>query len=94
MGTDASGITPPSSYTAEEWAEVKQEMAGLEAEETARLEAKAAVEAEIRDLMAREAAGEGVFAARIHELRQKCHVLEWEAQHLRARINRLANPWY
>lgn len=94
MADEASGILPPPSYTAEEWAEVRQEIAGIEADEAARRGEKAAIEAEIKDLMAKEVAGEGVFAARIHESRQKCHVLEWEARHLRARINRLANPWY
>jgi hypothetical protein len=48
----------------------------------------------VKDLMAREAADGRARAGEIHELRQGVQVLKWEIQHLRARSNRLQNPWY
>ncbi|MFH1060113.1 MAG: hypothetical protein V1797_15735 [Pseudomonadota bacterium] len=45
--------------------------------------------AEVRDLLAREAAGEGPFAGRIHALKQRRMVLATEVQHRKVRINAL-----
>lgn len=44
---------------------------------------------EAKDLLVREAAGEGPFAARIHELKQRRMMLATEIQHRKARINAL-----
>ncbi|MBU0514151.1 MAG: hypothetical protein KJ621_05205 [Proteobacteria bacterium] len=69
---------------------------------TARLEAEAwdkekqvlARSGRVKELMALEAADGQPRAGEIHSLRQQVQVLKWEVQHLRARINRLQNPWY
>ncbi|KMY68830.1 hypothetical protein AAU61_04385 [Desulfocarbo indianensis] len=48
---------------------------------------------EARELMEREARGEGVFAARVFELKQKKMMLITEIQHRKVRINHLLlNP--
>lgn len=48
---------------------------------------------EARELMEREARGEGVFAARIFELKQNKMMLITEIQHKKVRINHLLlNP--
>lgn len=44
---------------------------------------------EVRDLMEREAKGEGIFAARVFELKQSKMRLITEVQHKKVRINHL-----
>lgn len=46
-------------------------------------------EQEAKDLSRQEMAGDGIFAAQIHALKQRKMVLTTEAQHLRVRINAL-----
>lgn len=68
---------------------VRRRMEELEAQiaELAASQAESAREA--KDLLAREAAGEGPFAARIHELKQRRMMLATEIQHCKVRINAL-----
>ena len=69
--------------------EVRRRLAELEAEiaDLAVRQARCADEA--KDLLAREAAGEGAFAAQIHELKQRRMMLATEIQHRKARLNAL-----
>jgi len=46
-------------------------------------------EQEAKELLGREMAGEGIFAAQIHALKQRKMVLATEAQHRKVRINAL-----
>lgn len=63
--------------------------AELEAEIARLADERDQCEAEARRLMEREAAGEGVFAAQVFELKQKKQVLATEIRHLQVRLNHL-----
>jgi hypothetical protein len=69
-------------------------MAALEAQAQAKLARSEDLARQVQDLIARELADGRVRAGEIHALQQQAQVLKWEAQHLRAKINRLQNPWY
>lgn len=61
----------------------------LEAEIADLLAQQRQCEQETKELARREMAGEGLFAAQIHALKQRRMVLATEAQHRRVRINAL-----
>lgn len=74
--------------------ETPAEVARLEAEAWEKEKQLLDLAGQVKDLMVREAADGQARAGEIHSLRQRVQVLKWEVQHLRARINRLQNPWY
>jgi predicted nucleic acid-binding Zn-ribbon protein len=76
------GLLPPELDRAS-----REELAGLE-EELGRLAGESeAAEARARELMEREAKGEGPFAGEIHGLKQTKQRLAAEMRHLRVRMN-------
>ncbi|MFH1035362.1 MAG: hypothetical protein V1806_12710 [Pseudomonadota bacterium] len=48
---------------------------------------------QVKGLARREMAGEGTFAAQIHELKQRKMMLATQIQHLKVRINALLATW-
>lgn len=63
-------------------ARLEQEIAGLARE-------RAQCEAQIRELLDQEAAGQGGLAPAIHQLKQKKMMLATQSQHLKARLSAL-----
>jgi len=85
---------PPASLTEVDDRKTSATVDRLEAEAWDKEKQVQALTGQVKELMAREAA-EGRFrAGEIHSLQQQVQVLKWEIQHLKARINRLQNPWY
>lgn len=69
--------------------QVRERLARLEAEIAELAAGQAQCADQIKDLLAREARGEGPFAGQIHELKQRRMMLATEIQHRKARLNRL-----
>lgn len=85
---------PSASPTEANGGETSAATARLEAEARDKEKQVQALTGQVKELMAREAAEGLPRAGEIHSLQQRVQVLKWEIQHLRARINRLRNPWY
>ncbi len=90
-GEDQKSPAPPTELNDRETAAA---VARIEAEAGDKEKQVLALAGQVKESMAREAAEGRPRAAEIHSLQQQVQVLKWEIQHLRARINRLQNPWY
>ncbi len=77
-----SPFQPPDPETQARMRALEEEIADLARQQ-------AACVAEVRELLRREMAGEGLFAKRINELKQRKMMLATEAQHRKVRLNAL-----